>query len=119
MSVVDLGSCRALLSRLAGLREKVISGEILGLAVCVKYRGGEEKVFFAGDYEDNKPEALKAAMRMSWELTKRGDEDAGRARAIRGNVWEMNDENAGRPRGSHAGRVSVGGRTSGFGPSAI
>lgn len=70
-SVVDLGTCRDLLKLSDALRHLIISGQAQGAAVCVKTRDGMETVLFAGDYRDDPEAALKAAMAISWEITKK------------------------------------------------
>jgi hypothetical protein len=74
MRVVNLDTCRSLL-RVWGLVRQQLTDGADGFAVCVR-RGGEESVFFAGEYEKDAEAAAKAAMRMSWQLTKAHDAKA-------------------------------------------
>lgn len=68
MRVVSLDTCRDLL-RVWGLVRQQLTDGADGFAVCVR-KNGEERVFFAGEYEKDAEAAAKAAMRMSWRLTK-------------------------------------------------
>jgi hypothetical protein len=70
MRVVNLDTCRNLLQVWSLVRQQLTHGAD-GFAVCVR-KGAEESVFFAGEYE----RAAKAAMRMSWRLTKAHDTKA-------------------------------------------
>lgn len=66
--VVSLKECRDLLGKWSALRERILRGEITGIAVCVKDRDGFETVVLSGDYDANPFAALEAAMRMCWDL---------------------------------------------------
>lgn len=70
-SVVNLGTCRDLLKLADALRQSIIAGQARGAAVCVKNRDGTETVLFAGEYREDPEAALKAAMAISWEITKK------------------------------------------------
>lgn len=69
MNVVDLRECRSLLQLWSDVRRKMIQGQTTGLLVCVKRPDGSADVVFAGDYETNPNEAVRAAMQRSWDLT--------------------------------------------------
>jgi hypothetical protein len=71
--VVNLNNCRDLLGKWSILRERIVRGEVSGIAVCIKGRDGEETVVLCGDYDANPSAALKAAMKMSWALTQKAD----------------------------------------------
>lgn len=71
MKVIDLGECRELLARWDEVRQHILNGEIAGFTICMKDHRGREAVFLAGEYEKNPVLALKAAMEMSRQLTKR------------------------------------------------
>lgn len=71
MRVVNLEMCRDLLRVWSLVRKELVTGAD-GFAVCVR-KDGEESVFFAGEYQQDTREAAKAAMRMSWEITKQVD----------------------------------------------
>lgn len=71
MRVVNLDTCRNLLQVWSLVRQQLTDGAD-GFAVCVR-KGDEESVFFAGEYERDAEAAAKAAMRMSWRLTKAHD----------------------------------------------
>lgn len=72
-NVVQLSGCRDLLQVWAAVRAKILSGEIRGIAICELDWQGRESVTFAGDYRDDPEAALKAALSLSWELTKGAD----------------------------------------------
>lgn len=55
---------------LAGMAER---GEILGVAMCYRERGGSDQAVFTGRYMAHPGEAVNAAMRLSWDLTKAQD----------------------------------------------
>jgi hypothetical protein len=69
-SVVALGVCRELFAVADDLRKQIKAGA-RGIAVCVMRDDGTESVVFAGVYRDDPDAALKTAMAISWELTKR------------------------------------------------
>jgi hypothetical protein len=76
MRVVNLNACRDLLRVWGQVRQELIDGAE-GFAVCIR-KDGAESVFFAGEYEGDKEEAAKAAMRLSWELTKAQEPKVGK-----------------------------------------
>lgn len=69
-AVLDLTVCRDLLKVSDRLRSSIVKGQARGVALCVKNADGSESVIFAGSYLDDPEGALKAAMAMSWEMTK-------------------------------------------------
>jgi hypothetical protein len=50
-----------------------LSGDVAGVAVCFKTRRGEERSGFSGVYKRYPAEAVNAAMRLSWRLTREQD----------------------------------------------
>jgi hypothetical protein len=69
-AVLALGVCRELFSVADDLRAQIKAGA-RGVTVCVMKADGTESVVFAGVYRDDPSAALKTAMAISWELTKR------------------------------------------------
>lgn len=74
MNVVNLGECRDLLKAWNSVRSKILRGEIKGFALTILDWEDAESVYFAGFYRDQNESAAKAALRMSWELTKQADQ---------------------------------------------
>lgn len=73
MNVVSFSAaCRDLMRVWMEVKQEIANGAS-GIAVCVRRNNGGERVIFAGRYEHDKASAMKAAMRMSWELTKEQD----------------------------------------------
>ena len=72
--VVDLVQCRDLLTKWSAMRDLIIRGEIRAVALCIQDRQGNETVALCGEFERDPAAALRAAMKMSWELTKQADE---------------------------------------------
>ena len=68
MRVVSLDTCRDLLKVWAEVRNQLMSGAD-GFVVSVK-KDGVESVFYAGEFENDRQAAAKAAMRASWQLAK-------------------------------------------------
>lgn len=69
-AVLSLGVCRELLGVADDLRSRIKSGA-RGVTVCVMNGDGTETVVFSGAYRDDPAAALKTAMAISWELTKK------------------------------------------------
>lgn len=57
------------------MRDLIIRGEIRSVALCIQDRQGNETIALCGDYEHDAEAALRAAMKMSWELTKAADSE--------------------------------------------
>ena len=74
MKVVQLADCRELLDAWNEVRTLIVRGETKGLALCLKQWDDDERIMLAGDYRSDPRGGLKAAMRMSWELTKEEDQ---------------------------------------------
>jgi hypothetical protein len=68
VNVVNLGESRDLLQCWEQLKGLIAKGR--SFALCVEGQDGEDSVFLAGRYRSDRASALKAAMRISWELTK-------------------------------------------------
>ena len=73
MRVVNLVECRELLIALDNLRTQVLSGGLVGVGLFTSDHWGNEIVTFAGTYLSKPESALKIAMKVSWELTRRAD----------------------------------------------
>jgi hypothetical protein len=67
---VDTMETAAVLKVLAGMAAR---GEITGVALCYRERGGNDQAVFVGSYKVRPSDAVNAAMRLSWELTKAQD----------------------------------------------
>lgn len=74
--VVDLVQCRDLLTKWSALRDLIIRGEIRSVALCIQDRQGKETIALCGEFEHDAEAALRAALHMSWELTKAADNRA-------------------------------------------
>lgn len=70
-AVVNLGVCRDLLRLSDNLRNSIVRGKARGIALCIRDDEGGETVVFAGDYRHDPEAALRAAMAISWEITKK------------------------------------------------
>jgi hypothetical protein len=70
---VNLPDCREMMNAVAQLKEKILRGEIRGLAICSTDRAGREACYFAGTYSREPARALKASLHMSWELSQRDE----------------------------------------------
>lgn len=68
--VVNLSSCRDLLARWMGIRDRITTGAS-GFMVCVRNPDGTETIEVGGCYASSADDALKASMRMSWAATSR------------------------------------------------
>jgi hypothetical protein len=73
MNVVNLGECRDLLKGWDLVRAEILKGRVQGYALCIKDWAGQERIYFAGHYQQEGESAAAAALRMSWELTKESD----------------------------------------------
>lgn len=75
MNVVHLKETRDMLQAVDAMRARILRGVTKGFAVAeVDWEGGES-VIFAGLYRDNKEDACKAAMRMSWAMEQHASQD--------------------------------------------
>lgn len=50
------------------------NGELIGLAICGVYANGEGRTLLSGRCRDEPEMALRAAMKMSWAVTRLQDE---------------------------------------------
>jgi len=80
VNVVNFGESRDLLKSWEQVKGLIANGR--SFAVCIEGQDGEEHVIIAGDYRIDRKTALRASMRMSWELTRADEETAPAARIV-------------------------------------
>lgn len=75
MAVLELVkyTCRDTLAVLKVLTKMAINGELRGLALCYRTQDGEESTIFTGLYKAQPANAVSAAMRLSWPMTRAHD----------------------------------------------
>jgi hypothetical protein len=59
------------------LAHRAIAGQVTGVALCYRDAKGHDEVMFTGAYAARPADAVNAAMRLSWELTKAQDRMTG------------------------------------------
>jgi hypothetical protein len=74
MKVINLGRRLDLLRDWDRVREAIIKGRVHDWYVTLRDDDGAQTVFLGGIFKTDAKEAAKASMRVSWEMTKKADE---------------------------------------------
>jgi hypothetical protein len=69
VKVVNLGVVSSLLKEWEAVRQHILQGDIAGGSVCLRSPEGRETIYLFGIYKRDSESALRASMRMSWEMT--------------------------------------------------
>lgn len=73
MNVVNLLECREMLGVLDAMKKRILTGELIGALLVGMDRSGTETTVFSGAYQTDPSAALRAALQVSWDLTKASD----------------------------------------------
>jgi hypothetical protein len=73
VKVVHLGEARDLLAKWEDVRKAILKGNVGSFCITIRDHWGKDSIYMAGHFDKDPAAALKASLRMSWEVTKLED----------------------------------------------